>query len=100
MALSSVTTGIQNVAMGYNSGNNTVTGRDNTFIGQNAASNGSYDGSIVIGSEATSTGSNQFVVGSSSVNAGAITATGTFTQSATWTVWINGVEYYIPLQAV
>mgnify|MGYP000380117885 FL=1 len=54
--------------------------------------------SVVLGKEATATASNQFVVGSSSHNAGAVT-TETVTVDKTWTVKINGVDYKIPIVA-
>jgi hypothetical protein len=57
---------------------------------------------VCIGSGAepeNATDSNKFVVGSSSVNAGAVT-TETITADTTWTVRINGANYKIPMLAL
>jgi hypothetical protein len=101
----------QNVAIGYqalgsNSGNeNTAvgnsaligntTGSKNTAIGW-LVNNGNFSECVIIGAGATATGSNQFVVGSSTYNAGLV-ATETIVANRTWLVRINGANYKIPM---
>ena len=60
---------------------------------------GNFSGSVILGKAATATADNQFVAGSSSVNAG-VTTTETITPNTTWTVRINGVNYKIPMVTV
>lgn len=97
-ALSQNTIGNNNVAVGQFALNGNSVGDNNTAIGwATACSN--YSGCVLLGREATATANNQFVVGSSSVNAGTI-ATETITPDRTWTVRINGANYKIPLLAI
>ena len=90
-----------------------TTGSDNTFVGYTSGPSGTgissavavgstttaHTGSIVLGNGAASTGNNQFVVGSSTTNAGTID-TAVVTPTQRWKVKINGVDYYIALQPV
>lgn len=92
---SSNTIGSQNTFVGANSGLNNTVGNNNILIGFNSAS-GNFSGSVVIGMNALATADNQFVVGSSGVNAGAVT-TETVTSTRTWSVIINGVARKILL---
>jgi len=54
---------------------------------------------LILGYQATATADNQFVVGSSTSNVGAI-ATEIIIADRTWTVRINGANYKIPLLAI
>ena len=106
------TVGIQNTSVGNNSlsynqngSNNTAigcqalnynTGSTNTAVGSNTSS-GNFDGSIILGVDASATANNQFVVGSTGTTAGVITVE-SLTPTVSWTVKINGVDYKIPLQ--
>ena len=93
-----VTTGTSNAGFGYAAGSNVTVGSHNTFLGAfSSADSSNISGSIVIGRSAITTASNQFVVGSTTYNAGAI-ATEALTPTKSWTVKINGVDYKIPLQ--
>jgi hypothetical protein len=97
----SMTTGSNNIILGnYNNANPStlVTGNKNTLIGDEQWDfPATMKGSVVLGYRAKATGDNQFSVGSSTENAGAVITEG-FTQALTWTVKINGVDYKIPLQ--
>jgi hypothetical protein len=97
-ALPNNTTGTNNVSIGPSSGNSNTTSNNNTIVGA-STSTGNFSGSVILGFGATATVSNQFVVGSSGTNAGAI-ATETITPDRTWTVRINGANYKIPLLAI
>jgi len=92
------TTGGNNTAIGVSSLINNTTGSSNSALGVDTAS-GNFSGSVILGRGATATANNQFVVGSASYNAGAVT-TETITPDTTWTVRINGVNYKIPLLAI
>ena len=91
------TTGTANTALGYLSLGSNTTGSNNTALGRNSQS-GNFTGSIILGMNAVSTADNQFVVGSASVNAGAI-ATEVVVSDTTWSVRINGTAYKILLKA-
>jgi len=92
-----VSTGEQNVAVGWRTLYSTTTGSNNTAIGYNAnATTASAVGNILLGAFATTSLNNQFVVGSSSVNAGAV-ITQTNTSSKYWQVIINGTTQKILL---
>ena len=88
-------TGNGNVLIGYLAGSFLINGSDNTVIGSNTILN-DFSGSTVIGNGATADGNNQFVVGSTSHNAGTVT-TETVSSTKTWTVKINGVNRKILL---
>jgi hypothetical protein len=108
------TTGVDNTAIGLNALYNTTTGSYNTAVGRSAlapnntgsnntgigydVSSGGFDGSVILGHSATATASNQFVVGSASVNAGAI-ATEVLVSDRSWAVRINGTAYKILLKS-
>jgi len=66
------------------------------YKGYNTQS-GNFSGSVILGASATATGNNQFVVGSSGTNAGAVD-TAAVTPTKRWKVKINGVDYYIALE--
>ena len=87
-----------NVAVGTDSLRTNTTGDGNTAIGT-ATNSGNFDGSVMLGRSATATADNQFVVGSSTTNAGTIT-TEAITSDATWEVVINGTTYKVLLKAV
>jgi hypothetical protein len=59
---------------------------------------GNFNGSVILGRDATATGNNQFVIGSAGTNAGAIT-TEVVVSDTTWSVRINGTAYKILLKA-
>ena len=88
--------GSENVGIGHSALSNNDTGNGNTAIGSSVSSN-NFSNSVILGREATANGNNQFVVGSSTYNAGAIDSSA-FTQDKRWKVKINGVDYYIALQ--
>ena len=89
------TTGANNTAIGVNSLFTNTTGGSNTAVGLNTQS-GNFSGSLILGRDAVATASNQFVVGSTSYNAGSVT-TATAVQTKTWDVIINGVAQKILL---
>jgi len=66
-------------------------------LGYNCQS-GNFSSSVILGRDANATASNQFVVGSTSYNAGAL-VTESLTSDATWSVVINGTPYKILLKA-
>ena len=94
-SLSSNFTGFENTAVGDGIWNG-QTGSRNVLIGFQAAAN-NFNECIVLGRSAAATDSNQFVVGSTSYNAGEVT-TEALTITKAWKVKINGVDYKIPLQ--
>jgi hypothetical protein len=91
------TSGQLNVAIGASCLVANTTGISNTAIGYGCAS-GNFNGSVILGRDATATASNQFVVGSAGTNAGAIT-TEAVISDRTWSVRINGTAYKILLKA-
>jgi hypothetical protein len=104
-ALYTNTTGIENVSLGYQSlfnstasrnvaiGANALlsntTGERNTAIGYSVSS-GNNSGSVILGHGAAASASNQFVVGSTAVNAGQV-VNEVNTSTKYWEVVINGV---------
>jgi len=95
--LFNVTTGTSNTGFGYGAGGNISVGSHNTFIGAfSSADAANISGSVVIGRDARTTASNQFVIGSTTYNAGTVT-TETVSSTRTWTVRINGVDRKILL---
>jgi hypothetical protein len=92
------TTGNNNTGIGESAITDNSTGSKNSALGATTFS-GNFTGSVILGYGATATADNQFVVGSSGTNAGAI-ATETITPNRTWTVRINGANYKIPLLAI
>jgi hypothetical protein len=71
-------------------------GGNTTAVGENAQT--TFNGSVILGKDAAATGNNQFVVGSSGTNAGAVT-TEVVVSDTTWSVRINGTAYKILLKA-
>jgi hypothetical protein len=94
-ALQNCETGSANVAIGRNALSANDTGNNNTAIGYYTVS-GNFNGSVILGYQATATANNQFVVGSSGTNAGAVT-TESLSSTKTWSVVINGVAQKILL---
>jgi len=94
-ALYANTTGAQNTAVGSEALSTNTTGGGNTAIGV-LTSSGNFNGSVILGYEATATADNQFVVGSSTNDAGAVTAE-VNTSANVWNVVINGVSRKILL---
>ena len=90
--------GANNTGLGTRVLYNNATASDNTAVGYLADSAG-FSGSVILGRSATATADNQFVVGSSAINAGTIT-TEAVTSDATWEVVINGTAYKVLLKAV
>jgi hypothetical protein len=88
-------TGANNTAVGYQSLLTHTTGTNNTALGHLTVS-GNFSGCLILGKDATATANNQFVVGSTTYNAGAVT-TATAVQTKTWDVIINGVAQKILL---
>ena len=105
------TTGGSNTSIGFQSGYGNATGSNNTSIGRNAnisvanysdntavgafADCGGFSGSVMLGKSAVATANNQFVVGSSTTNAGAVNSTTDVPATFLWTVRINGTNYKI-----
>lgn len=94
-SLIAISNGDDNTAVGYQSGINITTASSNTIVGAYADA-ANFSSSVILGREATATGSNQFVVGSALYNAGAVT-TAAAAQTKTWDVIINGVAEKILL---
>ena len=94
-ALQNTSSGGNNTAVGMSSLSNNSTGTENTGIGC-FTSSGNFSGSVILGFSATATASNQFVVGSTSVNAGTVAAE-INTSANVWNVRINGVARKILL---
>jgi len=94
-ALAFTTIGSSNTVLGALGLYSHTTGSSNTAIGYGTVS-GNCSSSIIIGRGATATASNQFVVGSSSYNAGAVTAE-VNASTQVWNVIINGVARKILL---
>ena len=70
-------------------------GANNTVIGAYTSANDT-SGSVILGRDAQATADNQFVVGSSTFNAGTVT-TEENTSTKVWNVKINGVDHKILL---
>lgn len=94
-ALSATTTGNSNIAIGSAANGLNTTGTASIVIGLSAQAQ-DYSHSIVLGREATATASNQFVVGSTTYNAGTVTNAAA-AQTHYWNVRINGTAYKILL---
>jgi hypothetical protein len=93
--LNSNTTGSYNAMFGFAAGFTQTTGSSNSGLGSEI-STGNFSNSVILGRQATATGNNQFVVGSSSYNAGTVTVE-SLTSTQTWSVIINGTAYKILL---
>jgi hypothetical protein len=108
---SALETGTGNVVIGRNSNVYSSGTNFSISIGEGAksesysvaigslASSGGYSYCVSLGTGATATANNQFVVGSTAQNVG-IVDTAAVTPTKRWKVKINGVDYYIPLQTV
>ena len=72
-----------------------TTGEDNAILGYNAET-GNFNGSVILGRDAIATANNQFVAGSVTTNAGAVTAEVNVSANV-WNVIINGVARKILL---
>jgi hypothetical protein len=94
-AMNDNTTGGFNIGIGSNSLVTNTSGSNNIGIGANCSS-GNFDASIILGRDATATASNQFVVGSTTYNAGSVT-TEVNVSTQVWNVVINGVARKILL---
>jgi hypothetical protein len=94
-ALANNTTGEYNNAIGVNALLGNTTGDNNTALGISTDS-GNFDASIILGRDATATASNQFVSGSVTYPAGAVSVAAA-AQTRTWDVIINGVAHKILL---
>jgi len=90
------TTGSYNTSIGLSVTPFATIGSNNTAVGAQI-DYGNFNSCVLLGRQAQPSGNNQFVVGSSSYNAGAI-ATEALTPTKSWTIRINGVNYKIPLQ--
>jgi len=88
------TTGSNNTAVGFESLRPNTTGSNNTAVGDGTRS-GDFSGSLILGKDATATANNQFVVGSSTTNAGAVNSTSDVPATFLWSVRINGTNYKI-----
>lgn len=97
-ALSQNTIGSNNVVVGQFGLGGNSTGNDNTSVGWGTACP-NFSGCVILGRGATASANNQFVVGSTSTNAGLINNE-TIAPNYTWTVRINGANYKIPLLAI
>jgi hypothetical protein len=93
-SLQNTSSGSGNVGIGANALNAHTTGSNNSALGFNTAS-GNFSGSVILGHEATATANNQFVVGSSTTNAGAVNSTTDVPATFLWSVRINGTNYKI-----
>jgi hypothetical protein len=94
-ALQSTSSGGNNTAIGSSCLSGNSTGSENTSIGVSTSS-GNFSGSVILGFLATATANNQFVVGSTSINAGTVAAE-INTSANVWNVRINGVARKILL---
>ena len=113
-ALLTETTGINNTAIGATtvSGptsqthtlvgqgitNSVTTTAGVTIIGQGISNSSAGTGALILGKSAANTAATRAVIGSASVNAGAITVE-SLVSNTTWTVRINGTEYKMLLRA-
>jgi hypothetical protein len=111
-ALAFNTTGSSNTAIGFQSGYGNGTGSNNTSVGRNAlitignysdntavgafADCVGFSGCTILGKSAVATANNQFVVGSTTTNAGAVTSE-VNASTQVWNVIINGVARKILL---
>jgi hypothetical protein len=87
------TTGTANTAVGFATMDANTTGNSNSVLGYEAQS-GNFSNSVILGRGATADGSNQFVVGSDTYNAGSVQDE-VVISNKTWIVKINGIDYKI-----
>jgi trimeric autotransporter adhesin len=102
-----ITTGNSNTILGFSAAASLTTGDSNVVIGSAADTNAAGNSNsviigagaqgqqecVVLGSGATATGNNQFVVGSATENAGVVAPTGDLPCQFLWNVKINGTDY-------
>jgi len=93
-ALGNNTGGNANVAVGRSALGGNLTGSHNCAIGFDTQT-GNFSSSVILGRSATATASNQFVVGSTAHNAGAVNSTTDVPATFLWSVRINGTNYKI-----
>jgi hypothetical protein len=93
-ALGNNTGGNANVAIGRSALGGNLTGSNNCAIGFDTQT-GNFSSSVILGRSATATASNQFVVGSTAHNAGAVNSTTDVPATFLWSVRINGTNYKI-----
>lgn len=93
-ALSGNSSGSSNSAFGVGCLTANTSGSNNSSLGVDTSS-GNFSGSVILGNEATATANNQFVVGSSTTNAGAVNSTTDVPATFLWSVRINGTNYKI-----
>ena len=93
-ALGNNTGGNANVAVGRSALGGNLTGSNNCAIGFDTQT-GNFSSSVILGRSATATASNQFVVGSTAHNAGAVNSTTDVPATFLWSVRINGTNYKI-----
>jgi hypothetical protein len=86
--------GTHNTAVGESS-LDFSTGSSNSALGAGCRTDGN-SGCVLLGRNARATADNQFVVGSTTTNAGTVT-TEANTSTKVWNVKINGVDYKILL---
>jgi hypothetical protein len=89
------TTGTRNTGIGAYALNGNTTGQYNTAIGYNTSS-GNFSNSTILGYGAAATADNQFVVGSSGVNAGLVDTSG-ISISDFWNIKVNGTDYKVAM---
>lgn len=95
LALQTLSTScINNTAVGL--GTEVIGGDNNTVLGYIASASTRSD-CVVLGEGAIANGDDQFVIGSTLVNAGTVGATGALTINHNWLVRIKGQNYKIPL---
>lgn len=94
-SLKATTTGIGNIGIGSSALSTNTTGEKNTAIGADTDS-GNFSYSVILGASAIATANNQFVVGSTTYNAGSV-VTEPNTSTKVWNVVINGVARKILL---
>lgn len=112
LAGTAVVGGSNNTLIGSSAGSTLSAGSNNTLVGALTVTTGSsnailgtgasastFSACVVLGREAIATGSNQFVVGSTTYPAGTVTAAVAPVINEYWTVKINGVDKKIALIA-
>ncbi len=89
-----------NTALGFQAGKGITIGENNLILGSNVTQPATINNCIIIGAGAVATGNNQVVLGSAATPVGSVDAVGTFTQTNRMIINLNGVDYYIALDAV
>lgn len=95
---SRLTTGYYNTIVGSSASVTNGGAYGNSILGYGALADGNYN--VVLGYNTSApTGNNQFVIGNATQTVGTIT-TEAVTPDATWTIWINGSQYKVALEAI